>query len=81
VNVYTPLDVYVTPFQVYESHAVAVASPMDELELIVKFSVAVLTQPAAFNDVNVYTPLFVYVAPFHVYELHAVVVKLPFVEL
>ena len=41
---------------------------------IVKFSVAVCTQPEAFNDVFVYAPLVEYVIPFaaHVYELHVV---------
>ena len=41
---------------------------------IVKFSVAVCTQPEAFNDVFVYAPLVEYVIPFadHVNELHVV---------
>ena len=41
---------------------------------IVKFSVELCTQPAAFNDVFVYTPLEVYIAPLdvHVNELQAV---------
>jgi len=40
--------------------------------LIVKFNVAVFTQPAAFNDVEVYAPLALYETPFaaHVYESH-----------
>ena len=65
VFVYVPPAVYVTPFaaQVYESHEEALIDD-DELLLIVKFNVAVFTQPAAFNDVYVYTPLAVYVTPF-----------------
>ena len=41
------------------------------LLLIVKLSVAVESQFAAFVPLNVYTPLAVYVVPFHKYELHA----------
>jgi hypothetical protein len=58
---------------VYESHEVWV-NDVDVLLLIVKFNVAVFTQPAAFNDVFIYVPPAVYVTPFsaHVYELQAV---------
>jgi hypothetical protein len=64
VFVYAPLALYVTPFapQVYESQDEAFIDD-DELLLIVKFNVAVFTQPAAFNDVFVYAPLAVYVTP------------------
>jgi hypothetical protein len=44
--------VYVEPFQVYEPQAVAEDEEV-ELELIVKFNVAVLEQPDAFKDVYV----------------------------
>jgi hypothetical protein len=65
VFVYVPPAVYDTPFSahVYESHEVCV-NDVDVLLLIVKFNVAVFTQPAAFNDVFVYAPLAVYVTPF-----------------
>jgi hypothetical protein len=46
---------------------------------MVKVSVAVFKQPAAFKLVSVYVPLIVYVVPFQSYELQAVVVMLPFV--
>ena len=36
-----------------------------ELEVIVKFNVAVESQPNAFVVEYVYVPLFVYVVPFH----------------
>jgi hypothetical protein len=38
---------------------------------MVKFKVAVESQPAAFVVLNVYTPDAVYVLPFQLYELHA----------
>ena len=44
---------------------------------MVKLSVAVFKQPAAFKLVSVYVPLIVYVVPFQSYELQAVVVILP----
>jgi len=75
VFVYVPLAVYVIPFagHVYELHVVW---DIDDavLFIIIKFKVAVFTQPAAFNDVFVYAPLTVYVLPFagHVYALQAV---------
>jgi len=66
---------YVTPLHahVYESHAVADELDVTEV-LIVKFNVAVFTQPEAFNDVEVYAPLALYETPFaaHVYESHEV---------
>ena len=75
VCIYVPPAVYVTPLaaHVYESHEVCV-NDVDVLLLIVKFNVAVFTQPAAFNDVFVYAPLAVYVTPFaaQVYESQAV---------
>ena len=75
VCIYVPPAVYVTPLaaHVYESHEVWV-NDVDVLLLIVKFNVAVFTQPAAFNDVFIYVPPAVYVTPFsaHVYELQAV---------
>jgi hypothetical protein len=75
VCIYVPPAVYVTPLaaHVYESHEVCVNDD-DVLLLIVKFNVAVFTQPAAFNDVFVYAPLAVYVTPFaaQVYESQAV---------
>ena len=78
VYVYVPPAVYVTLFaaHVYELQAVCDVAD-DELLLIVKFNVALFTQPAAFNDVYVYVPPAVYVTPFaaHVYELQAVCVK------
>jgi hypothetical protein len=54
VFVYVPLALYVTPLAAheYESHEEALIDD-DELLLIVKFNVAVFTQPAAFNDVDV----------------------------
>jgi hypothetical protein len=54
VEVYEPLALYVTPFadHVYESQATA-DDVDDELLLIVKFNVAVFTQPEAFNEVHV----------------------------
>ena len=39
--------------------------------LIVKFNVAVESQPAAFVPIQVYTPLVVYAVPFHVYDTHS----------
>ena len=47
---------YVTPFQSKLSHAV-ISSEDDELLLIVKFNVAVESQPTALVVVNVYVPL------------------------
>ena len=74
VFVYAPLALYVTPLapHEYESHEEALIDD-DELLLIVKFNVAVFTQPAAFNDVDVYAPLALYETPFaaHVYESQA----------
>ena len=78
VFVYVPLALYVAPFapHEYESHEDALIDD-DELLLIVKFNVAVFTQPAAFNDVEVYAPLALYETPFadHVYESQAVCVE------
>ena len=39
---------------------------------MVRFNVAVFTQPEAFNEVKVYIPLAVYDEPFQVYVSHAV---------
>ena len=57
--------------------AVAVEPPLVVLGLIVKFNVAVFTQPDELSDVKVYTPLAVYVKPFapQVYESQEVSVK------
>ena len=75
---------YVIPFadHVYVSHAVTVSDPDVEL-LIVRFNVAVESQPAVFVNVAVYVPLVVYVVAFadQVYESHAVTVSDPNVEL
>ena len=48
---YTPLVVYVDPFQVYELHDVIVALPFVELLFIVKFKVSMFAQPAPFKVV------------------------------
>jgi hypothetical protein len=58
------------PFQLYESHALSVDVDVEERR-IVKFNVAIESQPAAFVVLNVYTPDAVYVLPFQLYELHA----------
>jgi hypothetical protein len=75
VAVYEPEFEYVIEFadHVYELHAVTDSEPV-ELLLIVKFSVAIESHPAAFVNVAVYEPEFEYVIEFadHVYELHAV---------
>ena len=42
---------YVEPFHVYELQDVTVAPPFVVLELMLRFSVAVFTQPDAFNEV------------------------------
>ena len=77
VNVYVPLTVYVTLFaaHVYESHEDVVRLPFVVLLLIVRFNVAVFTQPLAPIVVFVYTPEVVYVNPLavQVYELQAVI--------
>jgi hypothetical protein len=66
VQVYEPEAVYDVPLHdhVYELHAVAVKLEV-VLLLIVKFNVAVFTQPAAFNEVQVYEPEAVYEFPLH----------------
>jgi hypothetical protein len=77
VKVYTPLVVYVTPFQLYESHSVAFTLLLKVPGTIVKSNMLVLVQPAAFNDVPVYIPDTVYVTEFrgHEYEPHALSVR------
>ena len=63
------------PFHVYSSHAVALSLEV-VIRLIVRFSVAILSQPLALVVVYVYVPLLVYVLPFHVYSSHAVALSL-----
>ena len=47
LKVYTPDEVYVLPFQLYELHALSVDVDVEERRMV-KFNVAVESQPAAF---------------------------------
>jgi hypothetical protein len=70
---YVPDVLYVFPFQVYESQAIAELVEATLL-LMVRFSTAVESHPCTepLGKNAEYVPDVVYVFPFHVYELQAV---------
>ena len=58
-----PLSKYTCPFHIYPPQ-VSISSDDVELLLIIKFKVAVESQPTLLVVANVYVPLSVYIAPF-----------------
>ena len=69
LNVYVPPELYGVPFQVYGNVAEHTETLVVEIVSfsIVKFKVAVESQPAAFVVLKVYVPLELYRVPFQVY--------------